>query len=147
MEYNKSRGGEWTDVSKLVDGGKAKIVDECQKEESQYKDKDGNAKTQNVAKVHFQGQTQPTNTRINWTTIYGLIDAFGKDSKDWIGKVLTVKIKQAIIGDTERDILYLIPEGFELAKNSEKKLEIRKVQDIVPEITATDTPFDEIPFN
>lgn len=127
MEYSKSRGGNWTDVEQLQTGMKAKIVDECRKEESQYKDKDGNMKTQNVAKVHFEGMPEPTNTRINWQTIYGLIDAYGKESTGWIGKVLTVKVVEAMIGDTMRTILYLIPEGYELAKNADKKLEIRKV--------------------
>lgn len=127
MEYSKARGGKWTDVKTLKDGMQAKIVDECVKQESQYKDKDGLPKTENIAKVRFQGLPEASNTRINWTTINALIDAHGKDSKQWIDKILTVRTVRAMVGDTMRTLLYLIPEGFDLSENTEGKLEIRKV--------------------
>jgi|GEM_PF-3291963 len=126
-EYNKSVGGEWLNADSLTDGTKVKFVSECVKQESKFKNKDGGPKTENIAKVRISGKDEAVNMRVNWPTIYGLIDAFGKESKDWIGKVLTVKTVDALVGDTMRTIVYLIPEGFELAKNAEKKLEIRKV--------------------
>lgn len=143
MEYNKARGGKWTNTAELKDGQKAKILDECVKQESQFKDTEGNPKTENIARVQFQGMPEPTNTRLNWTTIYGLIDAFGKESTEWIGKVLTVKLVEAMVGDTMRTLLYLVPEGYELAKNAEKKLEIRKLQDVRAD-SGIDYPKDEI---
>jgi hypothetical protein len=127
MEYNKGQGGAWVDVEKLKDGGKVKLVSECTKQESRFKNKDGEPKTENVAKVRVQGDQQTYNMRLNWATVFGLVDAFGKESKEWIDKVLTVKLVEALVGDTMRTIVYLIPEGFELAKNEEKKLEIRKI--------------------
>jgi hypothetical protein len=124
MEYTKSLGGAWLDADKVVDGSKVKILNETVKRDSQFKDDEGNAKTKNVAKVQFAGQQQ-VNMRLNWTTIYGLIDAFGNDSKNWIGKPLTAQVKEAVVGDKVRTIIYLIADGFELVKNDEKKLEIR----------------------
>jgi hypothetical protein len=56
-----------------------------------------------------------------------LIDAFGKESKEWIDKVLTTKTVDASVGGTIRTIVYLVPEGFELAKNEEKKLILRRI--------------------
>ena len=41
--------------------------------------------------------------------------------------MLTVKTVDALVGDTMRTIVYLIADGFELAKNEEKKLVIRKI--------------------
>lgn len=131
-EYNKSVGGAWLDADTLSDGVKIKLVSECVKQESRFKDRDGNVKTENVAKVRVQGKEDTVNMRLNWTTIYGLIDAFGKESKDWIDKVLTVKTVDAMVGDTMRTIVYLIPEGFELGKTADKKLEIRKIGGTAP---------------
>ena len=53
MEYNKARGGKWTDTKVLKDGMRAKIMDECVRSESQFKDKDNNPKIENIAKVQF----------------------------------------------------------------------------------------------
>jgi hypothetical protein len=76
MEYNKGTDGAWVDAEKLADGVKVKLVSECTKQESRCKNKDGEAKTENVAKVRVQGDQQTYNMRLNWTTVYGLIDAF-----------------------------------------------------------------------
>lgn len=134
MEYAKSTGGAWIDADAVQDGSKVKIVNECVKQESAFKDKDGNTKTENIAKVRFQGGEEPLNMRLNWTTIYGLIDAFGKDSKGWIGHILTAHTREAMVGDKVRTIIYLVPDGFALVKNEEKKLEIRKVEPQADEI-------------
>jgi hypothetical protein len=147
MAIYEKASGAWVDAEKVNDGTLAKLVNEVEKKDSRFKDEDGNAKTENVGKVRFQGGSEPVNVRLNWTTIYGLIDAFGKDSKEWIGKTLTVRKREMLVGDTARDVLYFIPEGFELVKNAEKKLEIRKVQDVVneggvvEEINPEDIPF------
>jgi len=131
MEYTKSIGGAWLDADTVKDGTRAKIINECEKQLSSFKDpKTGEPKVQNVAKVQLEGEPAPVNMRFNWTTIYGLIDAFGKESRSWIGQPLTVKTVEAMVGDTIRTIVYLIPEGFELTKNEEKKLEIRRKKSI-----------------
>lgn len=135
MEYNKSLGGAWLDTSKVVTGSKVKILNETTKRESAFKDKEGNPKTENVAKVQVQGESDSVNMRLNWTTIFGLIDAFGNDSKEWIGRTLTLSKIRALVGDTMRDIVYLIPEGFELGENAESKLEIRKMSVAAPSVS------------
>lgn len=155
-EYSKSLGGAWVDADKIIDGSKVKIVSECEKRESNFKDKEGNAKVENVAKVRFQGDTDSKNMRINWATIYGLIDAFGTDSKLWVNHVLTARTMDAMVGDTMRTIVYLVADGFELAKNEEKKLVIRKIggattlsPEVLPEYPTEEQDInpDEIPFN
>lgn len=127
VQYTKSATGGWVNADDVKDGVKVKLITECVKQESKFKDTEGNAKIENVAKVRFQGADESVNMRLNWTTIYGLIDAFGEDSKEWVGKVMTAQTREAMVGDTVRTIVYLIPEGFELAKNAEKKMEIRRI--------------------
>lgn len=145
MEYNKS-AGSWVDVDKVQDGSKVKLVSECIRQESKYTNPDGSPKTENVVTARFQGQDAPVNVRLNWTSIYGLIDAFGKDSKEWVDKVLTVKKREVQVGDKIHDTLYYIPDGFELVKNAEKRLEVRKIG--VEEITPVDEGPDPdlVPF-
>jgi hypothetical protein len=147
MEYNKSRGGKWTDIAQLKDGSRAKIIDECMRQDSQFKDEEGNAKVENVAKVRYEGMPEAMNTRINWTSITALIDAYGKDSKQWIDKVLTVRLIRALVAGKMRSILYFVPEGFELAEDAEGKMEIRKVGAAAESrevLAATDQPTDDI---
>lgn len=150
MEYEKSAGGTWIDADKVISGTKAKLVSEVVKQDSKYKDPDGNAKTENIGKIRLQGAETSVNIRLNWTNIYALIDAFGKDSKEWVGKILTLKTVDAMVGDTMRTIIYTIPDGFELRKNEEKKMVIVKIGDVVAtkeepepvdEINPEDIPF------
>lgn len=126
MEYTKSIGGAWLDADSVVDGSKVKIINEVVKRDSPFKDDEGNQKTENVGKVQI-GDKEPVNMRFNWTTIYGLMDAFGKDTKEWVGQTVTARVKEAVVGDKVRTIIYLVADGFELVKNEDKKLEIRKI--------------------
>ncbi len=152
MEYNKGTSGGWVDADTVTTGDKFKIVSECTKQESRFKDKEGNAKTENIVKVRFKGADESKNMRLNWTTIYALIDAFGKDSKEWVGKVLTLSTVDAMVGDTMRTIMYLIPEGFELKKTDEKKMIISRVgglevkQEEVKSEESEEISPDDIPF-
>jgi hypothetical protein len=145
-EYEKSAGA-WVDADKIKDGTKVKLVTECEKKLSRFKNAEGEPKMENQAQARFQGSEAPVNVRLNWTTIYGLIDAFGKDSKDWVGKVLTIKKREQTVGDKAYDVLYYIPEGFELVKNAEKRLEIRKIGDTeIVEEASEEVDESGIPF-
>ena len=120
-------------------------------QERNFKDKEGNAKTENNMQVRLQGAVSPVSMRVNWTSIGALIDAFGKDSKDWVGKVVTAKTMEQLVADTVRTIVYLIPEGFELAKTAEKKMVIRKVGEAEESVDVSDDEdskefIDSIPF-
>ncbi len=126
MKYSKDIGGAWLDTKTVADGTTVKIVAETVRQESSFKDKEGNPKTENITKVQVNGDKESVNMRLNWTTIGGLIEAFGEESTDWMGNALTIKKIRSLVGDTMRDIIYLIPEGFELGENDESKLEIRR---------------------
>lgn len=122
MEYN-TVSGAWLKVDDSLDGKKVKLINECVKTESRFKDEDGTPKIENQVKAQIEGQNEPVNMRLNWTTVYGLIEAFGKDSKSWIGHNLVARVKDATTGQS----VYLIPEGSELYRNEEKRWAIRKL--------------------
>lgn len=142
-EYTRSIGGAWLNADNLQSGTKIKIVSECTRQESKFKDaKTGESKQENIAKVRVQGADSEVNMRINWASIYALMDAYGTDSLNWVGKVVTAKTVDAMVGENMRTIVYLIPEGFELAK-VDKKMVIRKIGAQVEEEDIDET---EIPF-
>ena len=124
MEYTKSVGGNWLTADDLKEGDQVKLVTESKMQDGKYKYPDGNPKKENIVKARLKGAEESKNFRLNWATINGLMDAFGPESKGWVGKVLTVNLLKAMVGDTMRTIVYLIPEGFELKENAEKKVEI-----------------------
>src|SRR5271163_4267813 len=97
MKYTKSAGGPWAKASEITNGSKAKIVSETVRSESAFKDKEGNPKMQDVAKVRFEGKDEPMNVNLNRATIYGLIDAFGDESQAWTGHTLTVHTEKVVV--------------------------------------------------
>lgn len=126
MRYNTTQGA-WVKGEELKTGDRIELVGECTLQEGQFKDKEGNPKKQNVAKVRVNSENETKNININWTSINGLIAAYGNESKDWIGKPITADVREQMVGDKLLDVIYLIPEGFEMRKNADKKLEIVKV--------------------
>lgn len=49
---------------------------------------------------------------VNQTSINVMIDAFGDESTDWVGKEVTVYTKKDIINNKKVIIAYLAPEGY-----------------------------------
>ena len=122
-QYNNTTGA-WLEINDELDGKKLKFVTECvQVLSDKFKNPDGTPQTGNLVKVRVQGAEESVNMRPNWTSIGALRDAFGGESKDWIGKILTVRVKDATTGQSA----YLLPDGFELYRNEEKRWAIRKI--------------------
>ena len=140
-EPQSNVSGKWAKASELGNVKRAKIVSETKPMPSQFKDeKTGATKTQDVAKVLFEGMSEPLNVNLNRATIQGLIAAYGKDSKDWQNHYLSVETEKMRVSGRNTTALYLIPAGY------------RKVDDengyaiIVPEGEAADVttvPLDE----
>jgi hypothetical protein len=125
-EYTKTQfvSGGWVKAAELKSGTRAKIVTEAAPVQSQFKDKNDQPKTQDVCKVRFEGQPEPLNVNLNRATIFGLIEAFGTDSKKWIGPTLTVHTEKVVVGGKRVTAMYLVPEGFEVKENDEGYIEI-----------------------
>lgn len=112
MEFNKSSGGgAWLDKKELKVGDVAKLVSEAVEVEGQNG-------PQIVAKIRVKGQDEAKNVAVNGPTKNALIDAFGKDSKTWIGKLLTCHTEKTVIGGKRGIALYLVPEGFEVTEDA-----------------------------
>jgi hypothetical protein len=113
MEFNKSTGGgAWLDKKEVKTGDVAKLVSEAIEVEGQNG-------TQIVAKIRIKGQEgDAKNVSINGPTKNALIDAFGKDSKGWVGNLLTCHVEKTLIAGKRGIALYLVPEGFEVAEDA-----------------------------
>src|SRR3990167_8609668 len=148
MKVSKNIGiaGEWLDKKTLRSGDLAKLVTEAKEVEREY---EGEKSIQLVAKIKIKGQEGEKNVAINMPTKSGLIDAFGDDTKDWLGKTLAVEVESGRFGGKKGIALYLIPEGFELGDDNGyvvivkrgKKTPEQKVSEHEREIAPEDIPF------
>ena len=137
MDYDKVvvTGGKYINKEELYKKGvkRAKIVSETNDEPSQFKDKNGNVKNQAVCKVLFEGENESVKTQLNQATINGLVDAFGKSSKLWMNKSLSVRLDKQL---GNKYYLYLIPAGFAAVENDEGYIDILREGENTSEVTA-----------
>lgn len=152
MKYTKSQGvgGAWVKGSEVVSGTKCKLTTETVPSTSSY---EGKVINNNVSKIRFQGEnTDAKNVNVNRPSINALIEAFGEDSKDWIGKLLTAQTEKMIVGGKRVTALYLIPENYELKEDAGGYIVITKIggQASVPlngvEYPAEEISPEDIPF-
>ena len=118
--YKKSSGisGKWVKGSDIKSGSKCRLVSETSPQASQFFNKDGTSKNQDVAKIQFQGAPEPLNISINRASINGLVDAFGEDSRLWMNKTLTALTEKVLVGGKRQTALYLVPDGYELKEDA-----------------------------
>ena len=139
--------GSWVDKSKIVSGSKCKLVSETVPSEGMF---EGKVIKNNVAKIRFEGeQGEARNVNVNTPSINGLVKAYGEDSKDWIGKILTAQTEKMLVGGKRVTALYLIPEGFELKEDEGGYLVITKVggkEEEKVDYPAEEVNVDDIPF-
>lgn len=155
MKYQKSSTvtGAWAKGADLKSGITAKIVSEASPQPSQFLDAKGNPKTQDVAKVRFEGVADPLNVSLNRATINGLVDAFGDDSKNWQGHPLRVETEKVRQAGRSGYSIYLIPAGYIKIDDQNGYAMIVKdqdqnspeigghVEDNIPVINPEDIPF------
>jgi hypothetical protein len=116
MKYPKQQSvaGAWVKGAEIQSGSRCKLMSETTHMASQFKDeKTGDTKFQDVAKVLFSGDTETKNISLNRATLNGLIDAFGEESADWEGHVLTCETEKMRVGGRAVTAVYLVPEGYE----------------------------------
>ena len=145
MKYQSQTtiSGGWVDKSKLTNGQRAKIVSEAQPVPSSFQDAKGNAQTQDVARVQFEGQKESVNCNLNKPTVNALIQAFGEDSKDWMGHYLTVEVEKVRVAGKAVTALYLCPEGFHKADDEQGYAVVcRKLEPLTTIKIDKDIPMD-----
>lgn len=120
MEIEKSSGvgGGWVDKKALKKGDLAKL-----KTEATWVD--GQNGKQLVAKISIKGGQADVNLAINSPSKDALIDAFGSDSKNWVGKLLTIQAEPGIFAGKRGIMLNLIPEGYVVAEDAAGYITIR----------------------
>ena len=129
MIYKKSVAttGAWIKGSELEGISTAKIVSETKAQPSSFTNKDGSVKEHNVCKIRFAGKDDVYNISLNKTTLNGLVDALGEDSKEWINKELTVETEKGRVGGVTRIYIFLIPDGYEKVDNADGFAVIQKI--------------------
>jgi len=129
MKYQKQStlSGKFIKGSDLLGIKEAKIVSETTPQPSQFTNKDGSPKNQDVCKIRFKGKEEVFNISLNKATINGLVDAFGDDSVNWQNKVLGVETEKVRVAGVARVAIYLIPQGYEKVDNDEGFAEIVKM--------------------
>ncbi len=153
MKYSKQGGvsGKWVKASEVKSGSKCKLVSETKPVPSQFENKDGTVKNQNVAKVRFQEDSEPMNISINRASLNALIDAFGDDSMNWQGQVLTALTEKVVVAGKRVTALYLVPQGYSLGEDDNGYVVITKegADESSPEVSFEDAGGirpEEIPF-
>jgi hypothetical protein len=125
MIYKKNTSpiGKFIDKQLLKNGMKAVILNETMSYPSKFTNpKTGEQQMQHIAKIKVEGIEGEFNTNLNMTTIKGLINAFGEESKNWQGNSLTVEVKDTINGLA----VFLLADGYKLVRNEDKYLDIIK---------------------
>ena len=148
-KYSKQNfvGGAWIKKGEVVSGTKAKLVSETEPQPSNFKNPKGEVQMQDVAKIRLEGGTDALNISLNRATIYGLVDAFGEDSKEWIGKPLTVITEKSSYGGKRGYSIYLLAEGYELKEDENGYLVIiNPLKESVPVISDDEINTEDIPF-
>ena len=140
MLYEKSSNvfGKWVKGSEIQSGISGKLVSETEPKPSQFKNKDGSTKMQNVAKIQIEGGSEPLNISINNASINALIDAFGKESGKWQGNNLTIETEKVRVGGKAVVAVYLIPAGYEKRDDSNGYAVIGKIGEEVGELPEVD---------
>lgn len=119
--------GSWVKGSEVKSGTKCKLVAETNPRQSQFLDKNGNPKVQDVSKVLFQGETEPKNINLNRATIDALVEAYGEDSKEWMGYTLTAQTEKVVVAGKRVTAVYLVPEGYEMKEDEQGYMHIVKI--------------------
>jgi hypothetical protein len=104
--------GKWANKAEIYEKRIqfATIVSETNPEASTtFTNEDGTPKMRDVCKVLFREEDEAVKVELNRATINALVDAFGKDSKDWQGHDLAVEIDKL---PGKKFPLYLIPVGY-----------------------------------
>lgn len=140
--------GQWVKANEVVSGTKCKLTTETVPSESIW---EGKTIKNNVAKIRFQGEEgEAKNINVNKPSINALVDAFGSESKEWIGKLLTAQTEKMLVGGKRVTALYLIPEGYELKEDEGGYLVISKVgaseESKTVEYPEETINLDDIPF-
>lgn len=143
---NQPISGSWVKGQDVVNGSKCKLVSETVPTPSQFKNKDGSTKVQDVAKIKFEGASEVLNISLNRPTINALVDAFGEESTVWQGKSLTAHTEKVVVGGKRVTAVYLVPIGYEITEDGGGFVVIMKSGSNVPTVEEPEIYPEQVPF-
>lgn len=114
IEKSGGVGGSWIDKKALKSGDLIKLTSEAEWVPSSLNPEE----KQLVAKCKVKGMDGEFNIAINSPSRNGLIDAFGKETKDWIGKLLTAAVETGIFAGKRGVMLNLVPENYVVGEDA-----------------------------
>lgn len=81
---------------------------------------------------------------INQTSMNALIDVFGEESANWVGKRVKVHVAKQNVAGKFIPVYYVAPEGYELGENGFEKSEslgVSNAQTYEESVNMTDSPY------
>lgn len=97
--------GNWAKMgSDIKDGDRLKILDAGQIVEGDF----GPRKVFQVMTT----KKQEYNLSFNQTSLNNLVEAFGEESEEWVGKVVKAFVVRQMVGDGLKNVGYLAAEGW-----------------------------------
>jgi len=120
----------------IKDGDIVKILDEGIQMQKEFK---GKTSTVTVHKIETRNGTKAIS--LNQTSLNNLIDAFGKDSSEWVDKEVKVWVLKVMVSGKLQNVAYLSHKNAEM--NDEGKF-------LTPEdksVNVSDSKEDEINFD
>jgi hypothetical protein len=98
--------GEFAKIGGDIKEGDALVIrDEGQVISGDYGDR-------NVFRVEKKSWGEEKNLTFNQTSMNNIIDAYGEDTKEWVGKIAHVYIVRQMVGDTLKNVCYLVGDGW-----------------------------------
>ena len=143
MQYKKreSIGGKFAKKGVDIKDGQTIMIN------SGGKQVEGQFGTQNIFEIKTNAGEFVIS--VNQTSINSMVDEWGEESENWIGKKVKVHvIKQAVAGKFI-SVYYVAPEGYEMGENGFEKVGGQKSpKDDIPTINADEDTInvDEVPF-
>lgn len=131
--------------SEVESGTKCVLVSETTPTPSQFKNKDGSTKVQDVAKIKF-GDSEALNINLNRATVNALVDAFGEESAEWQGKALTAQTEKVVVGGKRVTAVYLVPEGFAMSEDANGYVVIGRKGEEIATVESDEIDPNQVPF-
>jgi len=101
--------GKWAKpVEHIMDQDVITFLDEGQVDESGVYGK------KVVFKVKVPRQTEELNLSMNQSSINNLVEAYGEETSDWVGKRAKAYLVKQMVGDGMKTVMYFVGSGFAL---------------------------------
>lgn len=138
MKIEKKGGGvegKWVKVGvDIKDGDRIKILD------GGVIDDTGNFGPKKVFRIMTRSREEFV-LNFNQTSLNNLVDGFGGESEEWVGKVAKAFVVRQMVGDGLKNVLYLAPEGWVMDDDGKFSPEKEVEAEIPDDDIASSIPF------